>query len=1067
MRPIKLTMSAFGPYAGKPTTIDFKTFEEKGLFLISGDTGAGKTTIFDAICYALYGTTSGSFKDKNSLRSEYAAPAEESYVEFCFSHQGKEYRIRREPSYEREKRRGSGTKKEEEKACFYVGDQAPIEGLKQVNEAVKNLLCIDEKQFKQIVMIAQGEFWDLLNAKTDKRTDILRTIFATDGYKNIEFKLKDRCTVASEKRKRTEDRIIEQFKDVSADETDVLSEKLEELKSHAAESSSAWNIDEFLEITNCLILSDREKLTVIENDLQTADAALLKSRDEMALAETNNAFLEKRDRLLKEKEELEKDRTHMEELSKLLEKRIKASRNVHPADAELEKKLADIAKIREQQEETEEALKNAAGRVSEAVETLEEAKKREPEVESLTKVIGRIDEEAEKYRQKEEWEERSRDLEKHLEALLFEDAEVKEKEKALKDRILLLEQTVKSLKGKPAELAELKNNEEKQRKLLEQLKEILTEMVPEREKRKDNLKRKQEIFLRSRERFEEAEKQRKEAEQIYENNRAGILASKLVEGEKCPVCGSCHHPEPARLFKISITETEMKLTQESEAECREIKEEANNDAEVAKNSLEEYEGTLHSLIVNCLELSDTGAEETLEQLIPAVSVKKDDAEKLVRELEEKCRLLEQQCEKLSKSERELEEARGTETEKLNAKRRELEEKKQSTNVAMTEVKTNLKTLENLSYSDRKSAEAARTEAETKKSQILENISKAEDGKKKAEETVTILTTQKEEKIASLKQQESEAEELRSILSVKVSENGFVSVEEMRIFVVDEEELKRTEDQIRSYQQAVETNGKLLSDVEADAKGKNRVDTEALKELCEKQNAAVELLRKKSNENKNRTEINSQKYQSMNANKEELEKSQKEYSICYRLYQLVTGTIKKDDAKKKNSTTGKITLEQYIQAAGFDGIIRAANKRLLTMSDGQFELYRQEEAKNSQSKTFLDLEVLDKSTGRRRPVGNLSGGESFKAALSLALGLSDTVSSNLGGVQMDALFVDEGFGTLDRNSIDCTMNALLDLTGSNKMVGIISHREELIENIPNQIWVEKTKKGSRIQMETEA
>ena len=184
------------------------------------------------------------------------------------------------------------------------------------------------------------------------------------------------------------------------------------------------------------------------------------------------------------------------------------------------------------------------------------------------------------------------------------------------------------------------------------------------------------------------------------------------------------------------------------------------------------------------------------------------------------------------------------------------------------------------------------------------------------------------------------------------------------------------------------------------------------------------------------------------------KARKENGICTRLYNLVKGT----------TGNGKITLEQYIQAAGFDGIIAAANRRLQPMSDGQYELYRQEDSLGKRSNNFLDLEVLDNYTGHRRPVGNLSGGESFKASLSLALGLSDTVSSNLGGVQMDALFVDEGFGTLDRRSIDSAMDILINLSGTNKLVGVISHREELIENIPQQIRVKKKKDGSQLDID---
>ncbi len=188
---------------------------------------------------------------------------------------------------------------------------------------------------------------------------------------------------------------------------------------------------------------------------------------------------------------------------------------------------------------------------------------------------------------------------------------------------------------------------------------------------------------------------------------------------------------------------------------------------------------------------------------------------------------------------------------------------------------------------------------------------------------------------------------------------------------------------------------------------------------------------------------------------ELNKSKDESVLYIRLYNLVKGT----------TGNGKITLEQYIQAAGFDGIIQAANRRLLPMSDGQYELKRKEDSFGKKSNNFLDLEVLDNYTGHRRPVGNLSGGESFKASLSLALGLSDTVSSNLGGIQMDALFVDEGFGTLDRRSMEGALDTLINLSGTGKLVGLISHREELIENIPRQINVKKTREGSHLTFET--
>lgn len=209
MKPVKLIVSAFGPYADTMPEIEFDRFEDKGLFLISGDTGAGKTTLFDAISFALYGTSSGTYRDTKNLRSEYAKDGTESFVDFYFTHQGADYHIKRYPAYERKKQRGQGVVLEKEKAILYCGNNTPIEGIQQVNSAVKELLNIDDRQFKQIAMIAQGEFWSLLNAKTEQRTEILRTIFQTSGYKSIEYKLKDRLDRSYKERTGNEMSIIQ------------------------------------------------------------------------------------------------------------------------------------------------------------------------------------------------------------------------------------------------------------------------------------------------------------------------------------------------------------------------------------------------------------------------------------------------------------------------------------------------------------------------------------------------------------------------------------------------------------------------------------------------------------------------------------------------------------------------------------------------------------------------------------------------------------------------------------------------------------------------------------------
>ncbi len=1057
MKPIKLIISAIGPYAGKLPEIEFGAFEEKGLFLISGDTGAGKTTIFDAICFALYGTTSGTYRDTKNLRSEYARDSAQSYVDFYFSHQGREFHVWRQPSYERQKQRGSGVILEKEKAILYEAGKASIEGLTQVNNAVKELLHIDEKQFKQIVMIAQGEFWDLLNAKTDQRTEILRTIFLTNGYKNIEYKLKDRMDASYKIKVRAEDSIIQHFEDVSTNEEDELFDELEDLKNRAGRSGSAWNLDEILDVMERLILSDRERLKCIKADLKKAEAELKKNNEELALAKTNNSFIEKRDKLEKEKEELEKRKTEIDGIILLLDKQKKATRNVGPSYVVWTKKCDEVSLTKKQIKTAESNLETAVAAVKQAKDALDGAKKQEPEVDKLKQTISRIDGEEQGYQQKEELEGKLKELGKLDKNISTKEADLKEYEKSLKEKIKALNKTVKELKGKPAELIEAKNESEKLTELLTDLDAIIDDQVPKREKKKKALSKKQKAFLDTRDKYEEASGRREEAEHILEDSRAGILARKLVEGEKCPVCGSVHHPEPAKLKEASISEDDFKKLQEEESELQEKKNNANIEAEIAKTSLEEFEGQLRITILDCIEsplLDMDMEEEPLEGLIKAVKEAKTRVGTMSKENIKKCNSLDKDCKTLKKAEKDLEIAQGDETEKLNSKKEKLDENKQKIKQELTETRVTLKTLEKLSFPDWETAKKEREQAEARKNKILDDITRAEEEKKKADNDVTAAESELKTLNGSLKQQKKDEEALRKKLDKEVSANGFSSVEEMLIFVVNEDDITSSDKVINEYNQAVATNKKQLSDAKSDAKGKKVIDIEALKAVCDEQSANVDLIRKNCNNSENRISTNEEKQKSILDRREELEKARKENAICQRLYNLVKGT----------TGNGKITLEQYIQAAGFDGIIAAANRRLLPMSDGQYELYRQEDSLGKRSNHFLDLEVLDNYTGHRRPVGNLSGGESFKASLSLALGLSDTVSSNLGGVQMDALFVDEGFGTLDRKSIDSAMEILINLTGSNKLVGIISHREELMENILQQIKVKKTKNGSQITVE---
>lgn len=1057
MKPIKLIISAFGPYACKMPEINFEQFEDKGLFLISGDTGSGKTTIFDAICFALYGTTSGTYRDTKNLRSEYAKDTVDSYVDFYFSHQGRMYHVWRQPAYERKKQRGEGVITEKEKAVLYVEGDVPIEGLTQVNLAIKELLHIDDKQFKQIAMIAQGEFWNLLNAKTEQRTEILRTIFMTNAYKDMEEKLKKRMDANNQNRLKSEQSIIQHLEDVTCDKEDVLFEALQEIQTKAKSAGSVWNLEEVLSVIGSIIASDQEKQTMTKAELERMSAKLDEVKEQIATAESNNKYVERLEELEAECVKLEAYKEKIEELEILLQKQKAATYEVNTYFLSWQAKNAEVKAKEKQIEETKAQIEYAKKQLDEAEQKLLQAQTHNPELDELEKKIEKIAEEKSKYQQKHDLTEKLAKAEKRKEEIEEAEAKQKHEQGELAEKIESLKQKEAELQDKPIELWKVENEGKELKQLDSSIKEILEKQAKERTKRKQALSEKQALYIRYMAEYKNAVNERLDAERELEECRAGILADKLQEGMKCPVCGSLHHPELAKLPLEAMTEEAFKNIKDREEASRVRKEKANKEAEVAKNALEEYESQMKDATKKCLEYAlfhmsteNQALEALLENLTKAKEIlicKISENEVIYKQVKDACYCLEQ-----TKKEHGASEEKKT---NLEEQAKELQKQKSDIETSIIENRAKLNTLDTLCYPDWNAASKAQKEAEIKAANIKNDIDTADKTKTKAEHNLTAAVASLETSQADLqklrKAEENEWEKLDKVLRDK----NFNSLDDMLCFVVLEQEIAGNEQEINVYKRKKATNDEQLLQAKQDAEGRKLVDVESLKAICNEMKAKVDDARKQDNTILNRINGNIEKQNHILAQKNNLETSRKGYSVCKRLYELVRGT----------TGNGKITLEQYVQAAGFDAIIAAANRRLQPMSDNQYELYRKEDGLGKKSNNFLDLEVLDHYTGYRRPVGNLSGGESFKASLSLALGLSDTVSSSLGGVQMDALFIDEGFGTLDRKSIESAMDILLHLSGTNKLVGVISHREELIENIPQQIHIQKTKDGSQIDIET--
>lgn len=1081
MKPTKLVMQAFGTYA-EQTEIDFTQFEEKGLFLICGDTGAGKTTIFDAISYALYGEASGSYRDTKNLKSEYVDKKVESFVDFYFTHQGKDYHVCRKPSFKYTNRNGKPDE-QAEKVTFYQPDGTTLEGAKNVDGtkekpgAIPQLLNMDAGQFMQVAMIAQGEFWKLLNAKTNERTEILRTIFQTDAYKKLELKLKNRMDVSFAARKEREQSISQSFREVKVEPAEIsegisgilaedLAEDSEEqprsvvqricdLQEKLQDSKAVWNIEEMLTLLQAVIGEDTEKAKQKETVLAQAEEELQKLQGTLVSAKDNNAILERYARTKEEQEVLESQKGLFEERRIQLDRTKQATYKVKPEYDAWSAKEHEWERTKQLITDGAQTLADCQTRAGMADAKVKETEALRPEAEQCQKIVDKVREEEPRYKEREMLQHELGQIQLQLATQEQQEAALVTAEQMLQKRIGELQEQQAVWKEEPQQLAQAQAAHDKLLDSQKKTESIAKNLIPAWRRKQQELEEAQREYRKNQDAYESAKEAFTHADRLYRANLVGILASDLAEGDPCPVCGATHHEKLATLVEASVTAEQCKELKAVEEKKLDAFNQATASASSLRAVVQAKELQLKEQIRGCMTPAFIGGVEALEELLVIFERQRAKLVDAVAQSREQMDTLQQNCEKLREVEAMLARAQGTEMARLAEQRKSLVEERQSLIAKQAASQATLAALQTLSYPDWEAAMQAGNHALARVTEIQTALDTAAKEKKSADEAVArvqaSIATQKQ----ALEQQKSDAQMLKQRLNEMLTACQFASVEEMQAQVATDAEIHAEETKLADYDKKVTEVAARLSQLEQeqDARHRTLVDLEQLQQEHTSKRVQVETLRTALQAITFRIQNNCEKQQNIRAQQVAYEKAKKENDTSYRLYTLVSGQTR----------NGKITFEQYIQAAGFDSILQAANRHLLPMSDNQFQLYRQTNAVGKQTNTFLDLEVLDISTGKRRPVGNLSGGESFKASLSLALGLSDTIAENRGGIQMDALFVDEGFGTLDSKSLEETKDALLSMSGENKLVGIISHRDELMD-IPQKLRVTKGRGGSRIQME---
>ena len=944
MRPEKLTISAFGPYADR-TEIDFSRLGDSGLYLITGDTGAGKTTIFDAITFALYGQASGQVRDSAMFRSKYADTATETFVELVFSYQGKKYQVFRSPEYMAPKKRGTGlTLRKAEAQLIYPDERQPVTKARDVTRAIEELLGLDYEQFTQIAMIAQGDFQKLLLAGTVQRGEIFRQIFHTGIYQQVQLKLKD----AARSRYKEYDEMRRS-----------IAQYLDGVKFRQREGTEA---EEFAEL----------KKGKFEGGLERSLEILKSFIDQGEKRESE---------LLKQEQEVDQKIRTMENMLHLSAQKRNLEQKKDLARKQLEQLLPDLEKASGEAEKYKDADQKCEA-LGILIREKQEQLKKYQVLEQLKKELDEIRMQLKKCRAGQEANIRQ-------EQQLHKDMEQLKKERSLLENSQLdLQKAITEREKRTQRKSELNGLETEMREF-----KGLYEATKEQQKKYQAA-------------YEKAQQQSEYYQQIFHSfldAQAGILAQELKENEPCPVCGSLSHPHP-RIISEGRTVTSEILDNEKIKLDKLEKISADQSLEAGK--LKERSNAFWKQIVS-------GAEELLaefqefrketkngngqagdfrtvwKQMILMINREKEQCENLLTESDRKIREAEENTKRKQKVEKLLE--------NLEKEKDILQEKKNSCDREQTGLTT--KASENEKQQKNAAEEIRQVHPEAGKEVLEKEI------REKQQEYIDLKENSRKMKETF---ERFQAEKARITSTIKTLDEQQKEIGEIR------------EDEIREQYTESTTQKTELA--------------EKRKELFSIQSGNLEIFRK------------------VQKRKEEMTKAEAEYVWMKNLSDTANGNL---------NGKAKIELETYIQMAYFDRILRRANVRLMTMSSGQYELKRQEQSENRKEKAGLDLNVIDHYNGTERSVKTLSGGESFQASLSLALGLSDEIQASAGGIRLDSMFVDEGFGSLDEEALSQAVKALSSLADGHRMVGIISHVAELKDRIENKIIVTKQCSGKGV------
>jgi exonuclease SbcC len=1013
VKPIKLTLQAFGPFASAEE-VDFTLLGANPLFLINGPTGAGKSSILDAICFSLYGHTTGAEREPSQMRCDFADPTLITEVSFEFSLGDKQYRARRVPMQEKPKKYAEGTTTQVAEAQLWELDGSEEGKLlvsKSVSDAnfeIKRLIGLDIDQFRQVMVLPQGKFRDLLLADSRDREKIFSQLFQTSIYKRIEDQLRSKAS-----------RIKQDVENHQNQIRGIL---------QAAEVNTE---DEVTAV-----------LTTLAPELSDALQARTKAESDKKASETEK---DQAEQLIKRFDELGQKQTQLaakieeEAAIKSLQQKLDESinaRTIQPVYANAQTEAAALNKLQKELTTSADHLKQVEQRKKTSGQLLEEAKQNAKEITALTKQQAEL----------EQQEKLCIELQKKQGLLATAEADLKassahlnnkqEQRNTLNAELEIGEKSIKTILSELESLAEKQIALNKLGSQLEQRQELevsrqqeVTQAEAEAVCQQDH--KNAEDF------FKQAETAAKKTELGWHAGQAALLARELKEDEPCPVCGSKEHPSPASDDNELVGMVAVDNARAAGEVARSAMDSARQTWDQAANALAQTRKECQRLTTQLGSL----AADKLTALQATYNKGKDEFARLLAK-QEKQRQLQERIEVIRAEQAALNVALETASQQVAEHNEQVIRIRAGVDQLLASIPEALRETEAL--------EEKLSVVKSHRSQLAETLEKSEQEQIAARSEFDKLTSHHAALEKHLSDQRMQTSETSAVWSEAIKKSLFGTDEEFQAAVLEEDEQEALKIAIDAYRSELDALKGAIQQMQNDVAAKERPELEVIEitlgEKTDVYNQTDETWRALTARNNQLKEIQKKLDQAHKKN----EALEAEYRVIGTLSEVANG-----------QTGNKISLQRFVLSVLLDDVLIQASQRLTLMSKGRYQLVRKEDRAKGNKASGLELEVEDGYTGKTRSVATLSGGESFMAALSLALGLSDVVQSYAGGIKLDTLFIDEGFGSLDLESLDLAIRTLIDLQASGRMIGIISHVSELKEQMALRLDVVIGRSGSHI------